>query len=76
VQILEPKFNKVVPKTTKNEVRGTIASGRTDLQNTLKTQVKLIRPGTTQLRNRFKNIAGNHSKISDRRIENILSAYN
>ena len=76
MQILEPKFNKAVPKTTKNEIRGAISGGKTNLASALKTQVKLIRPGTTQLKNRFKNIASPHSKISDKRIDKILSTYN
>ena len=49
-----------------------MSSGRTDLANTLKTQVKLIRPGTTQLKNRFKNKANTYSKVSDKRTGQIL----
>ena len=52
-----------------------MSSGRTDLANTLKTQVKLIRPGTTQLKNRFKNTANTYSKVSEKRTVQILSGY-
>ena len=52
-----------------------MSSGRTDLANTLKTQVKLIRPGTTQLKNRFKNKASTYSKVSEKRTGHILSGY-
>ncbi len=53
-----------------------MSSERSDLANTLKTQVKLIRPGTTQLKNRFKNTANAYSKISEKKIGHVRSAFN
>lgn len=52
-----------------------MSSGRTDLANTLKTQVKLIRPGTTPLKNRFKNTANKFLKVSVKGTGQILSGY-
>lgn len=64
--------------TTKNIVKNEDVFSNKDIEmlQLMKTKTKLIRPGTTQLRNRFRNTTITYTKFTNKKVERVLSAWN